>query len=818
MSEKIVKSGGRKAKERKELVGRIQASTKPVDSYFIKKSKVADLELKQSNIILHETESNQKKRPREQNSQYSEIGDSETPPDICISSVELDKTETNSVKKVRYSESTIIDSDDLEIPTMSEIKEEEPCIQMQDSHTRDFFTYANKMSPELYWGFHPKQPMHGNLPFKAKKVYFRTTPDERTIPRKWVTYDEDNKKLYCSQCLMYAPPKYSNIKWISGYTNFENITKRLSEHAKSDCHQISTEIYLSNKPGKPIENCFAQQQTSLRKKQIEERREVLKCIIDILFFIGIQALPYRSDRNESLATAFAENQDENSGNFLELVKLLSEYNRTLKKFLQDALKKDKRLNIKKGKKGKKGRGKKITFLSKNTVDKIFGIIGDMIKETIVKEVKAAGMYSVQMDSTQDISSHDQCAIVVRYVVSDMAKERLLRLVNVESSTGKNLHNLLSDSISDVGLSLKTCIADSFDGAANMSGIYSGVQALMKEARPSHIHTWCYAHVLNLVIGDASGSCLKAEDLFKLLNDLCTFFKESYKRIAILDKQMKIKTGSSKFRRPERIGQTRWSSKGRGLRKLFGTFDDKSKEFLSDLLIILKEISDSTEFKSKVRSDAHNLKEYFCRFETILSAFTFIRIFDITTPISDYLQTTGLDVLQAWRMINDAIKKIKEISRDFKSIYLAATAFIGSLNKKLAAEDIQISTTFTEIRSTRAPLDGISDPLKTYEITCHNINLDAALESMKTRYQSHGELYKQISCFDPKRFQEVLKTPERLDVSKIVEAIPNIQPDKVIPELKAFASTYKRLQKGLFEPESDYETDSETDSDVEKDTD
>ena len=58
----------------------------------------------------------------------------------------------------------------------------------------------------------------------------------------------------------------------------------------------------------------------------------------------------------------------------------------------------------------------------------------------------------------------------------------------------------------------------------------------------------------------------------------------------------------------------------------------------------------------------------------------------------------------------------------------------------------------------------------------------------------------------------------LDVSKIVEAIPNIQPDKVIPELKAFASTYKQLQKGLFEPESDYETDSETDSDDEKDTD
>ena len=232
-----------------------------------KKSEVSDLELEQSNIILHETESNQKKRPREQDSQYAETGDSETPPDICISSVELDKTETNSVKKVRYLESTVVDSGDPEIPTMSGIKEEKHCIQMQASHTKDFFTYANRMSPELYWGFHPKQPMHDNLPFNAKKVYFRTTPDERTVPRKWVTYDEDNKMLYCSHCLMYAPHKSSNIKWISGYSKFENIRKRLSEHEKSDCHHMSTEAYLANKAGKTIENSFAQEQTSLRKNR-----------------------------------------------------------------------------------------------------------------------------------------------------------------------------------------------------------------------------------------------------------------------------------------------------------------------------------------------------------------------------------------------------------------------------------------------------------------------------------------------------------------------------------------------------------------------
>ena len=98
----------------------------------------------------------------------------------------------------------------------------------------------------------------------------------------------------------------------------------------------------------------------------------------------------------------------------------------------------------------------------------------MIKETISKEVNEAGQYSVQLDSTQDISTLDQCSIAVRYVLNDTAKERLLRLVKFEDASGKGYHNLLGESLTDVGVSLKGCVSDSLDGASNMSGIYSGV--------------------------------------------------------------------------------------------------------------------------------------------------------------------------------------------------------------------------------------------------------------------------------------------------------------------------------------------------------
>ena len=210
-------------------------------------------------------------------------------------------------------------------------------------------------------------------------------------------------------------------------------------------------------------------------------------------------------------------------------------------------------------------------------------------------MKNAGTFSIQIDSTQDISVHDQCAIVLRYVVWNRAKERLVCLVNVDNSSEKCLHTLLGNSLAEIGLTLEKCIGDSFDGAANMSGVYTGLQALMKATPPSHIHIWCYAHVLNLVISDASSVCVAAVSLFGLLTELCTFFNDSYKRMKVWEGHMQTKPENKKC-----LGQTRWSSRGRAFWKLFGSYINQSSEFYWDLLIILQKVGEATDFKGSVR--------------------------------------------------------------------------------------------------------------------------------------------------------------------------------------------------------------------------
>lgn len=110
---------------------------------------------------------------------------------------------------------------------------------------------------------------------------------------------------------------------------------------------------------------------------------------------------------------------------------------------------------------------------------------------------------------------DQCAIIVRYV-TDVAHERLDAVVNCEKSTDKYLTELLKNTLNKLGIDIGMCVGNSTDGAANIQGPYKGFSAFLS---PTQIHVWCYAHVLNLVLADTTGSVIESAYLFSLLNDV-----------------------------------------------------------------------------------------------------------------------------------------------------------------------------------------------------------------------------------------------------------------------------------------------------------
>ena len=58
-----------------------------------------------------------------------------------------------------------------------------------------------------------------------------------------------------------------------------------------------------------------------------------------------------------------------------------------------------------------------------------------MQERIVEEIKEAGMFAVQIDTTMDVSCHDQCSVITRYV-TDVVHERLVAVINCEEATGE----------------------------------------------------------------------------------------------------------------------------------------------------------------------------------------------------------------------------------------------------------------------------------------------------------------------------------------------------------------------------------------------
>lgn len=143
----------------------------------------------------------------------------------------------------------------------------------------------------------------------------------------------------------------------------------------------------------------------------------------------------RGDKEE--AAYSLENMGINYGNALELILFLSKCDMCLQQHVDICTENSKKQH----EKGAKGRGSLVTLLSKDTLNKVVNVISQLIKVTVAEEIRQAGIFSVQIDTTQDIISKDQCSIILTYVTS-VIQERLIAVVDCESSTGQHFAELL----------------------------------------------------------------------------------------------------------------------------------------------------------------------------------------------------------------------------------------------------------------------------------------------------------------------------------------------------------------------------------------
>ena len=179
--------------------------------------------------------------------------------------------------------------------------------------------------------------------------------------------------------------------------------------------------------------------------------------------------------------------------------------------------------------------------------------------------------SILLDETSDISCYSQLSTALRYVNSSgFLCERFIQFTDVSKNRSATaIYHLVMQQLTDLEY-VQKLVAQTYNGAAVMSGEFNGVQAKIKEFVPDAIFIHCYAHKLNLVLSQATSVIPKCSVFFATLNGFLSFFTSSSKRTAILDDIVE--------KRFPRLVPTRWSYSSLVVETIRENMDDLKQLF------------------------------------------------------------------------------------------------------------------------------------------------------------------------------------------------------------------------------------------------
>jgi len=417
----------------------------------------------------------------------------------------------------------------------------------------------------------------------------------------------------------------------TGFSNWKKSNK-IVLHENSLEHQSATTKWLVRSNTK----------TSVNKemcRQISAERDywiqVFKRITTVVKFLAIRGLPLRGDHE-----VFGVN---NNGNYLGLLELIADFDPFLKTHIELY--------------GNKGKGNP-SYLSKTICNEIVNLMKNDLVNFMVEEVKQAKYFSIIMDSTPDLAKIDQMAIVLRYCISSKVYERLFDLTPVTSHKGESIFDILCEFLKNAGLDIINCRGQSYDNASNMSGIYEGLQAHVKNQNTLAVYIPCTAHSLNLVGVHSVDCCEEAVHFFSFLQMLYNFFSGSTHRWTILINSLE-KKDKERLLVLKSLSDTRWACHSEACRALTKNY--------KTILTVLSEISESKNENGDTKYHAKVLLKNMLKKETGYLCLFWNDILQHCNKISINLQSKSNDILQAVYLLK-SLKNVISSLRDSNMIY------------------------------------------------------------------------------------------------------------------------------------------------------
>ena len=224
--------------------------------------------------------------------------------------------------------------------------------------------------------------------------------------------------------------------------------------------------------------------------------------------------------------------------------------------------------------------------SQGSQQELFLLLGQALKDEIVKKVKNANSYGLMVDEATDVSVVEQLLSFIQFANPEtgVPEVHFLSIQDVlENSTSANaatIVKLIREELSKDGLDINKLSSPASDGASVMTGSRNGVAAKLRETVPTLIKIHCICHRLALACNDANGSLTSISQVETVLQQLWSFSENSAARSAIYvqitSEMKKLESMSEKSKeklekKEQKACRTRWLSLDRSVESVCRNF-------------------------------------------------------------------------------------------------------------------------------------------------------------------------------------------------------------------------------------------------------
>ncbi|XP_051167771.1 uncharacterized protein LOC127285683 [Leptopilina boulardi] len=204
------------------------------------------------------------------------------------------------------------------------------------------------------------------------------------------------------------------------------------------------------------------------------------------------------------------------------------------------------------------------------------------------------------------------------------------------------------------LSIGNCRGQSYDNAANMSGMYSGVQARIVEVNPAAVFAPCSPHSLNLVGTNTVKSCQLVVNFFSILQQLYNFFSSSTHRWEILLENLKDNATVLK-----NLSKTRWSDQHQACKSVCQSW--------SEILNALLQIANNKFEKPETRQQAKGIHVSLDNLENCFISLVWNDILQRLNAVSKALQAKDCHLALVVELYHSLMQYVAEFRNQF-SVY------------------------------------------------------------------------------------------------------------------------------------------------------